>query len=105
MMSALNVIEVLPGEDGVLAAAKAMHQLFEAEESCALVRAGDATARSALELERPLWTAEPCAVLVTSGSTVRPRAVELPLSALAAAAEQSAIFFRNRSWRIFLPNS
>lgn len=87
----LPIVEIAAGPIGVKAALKAVHELFESEISCALVPASLNSAISAVRAELPIYSDEPAIVLVTSGSMGEPKAVELPLSALAASAEAAAI--------------
>jgi O-succinylbenzoic acid--CoA ligase len=100
----LPIVEIAAGPIGVEAALKAVHELFESEISCALVPAGTHSAKTAVRAELPLYSEEPALVLVTSGSMGEPKAVELPLSALAASAEAAAIEFgAPTTWLTALP--
>lgn len=97
-----SLVEVTPGVDGVFQAIDAVHNLFESETSCALVPKGADLA--ALHLDRPPFCNEPSLVLLTSGTTANPRAVEIPLSALAQSAESAAVHMRQMAvWLTALP--
>jgi O-succinylbenzoic acid--CoA ligase len=97
-----RILEVSPGLAGVEAAITAIHELFEDDISVALI-APEAD-RSALHVEQPVRCGEPALILLTSGSTGQPRAVEIPLSALAESAAASAVHFHNQAvWFTALP--
>ena len=103
-MAHFTTIEIEPGPAGVQAALRAVHALFEEEQSVALVPTSNPAARAALMEGEPLHTDEPTLLLSTSGSLGRPRAVELTVSALAAAAMASAAYFRSEAvWLTALP--
>lgn len=97
-----SLVEVTPGIDGVFQAINAVHELFESETSCAIVPKGADLA--SLRLSEPSFCNEPSLLLLTSGSTGNPRAVEIPLSALAHSAESAAIAMRQMAvWLTALP--
>ncbi len=97
-----SLVEVSPGTDGVRLAIDAIHELFESETSCAIVPVGSDL--SALHLQQPPFSGEPSLVLLTSGTTGNPRAVEIPVSALAHSAESAAIYMKQMAiWLTALP--
>jgi O-succinylbenzoic acid--CoA ligase len=97
-----SLVEVTPGIDGVFQAITAVHELFESETSCAIVPKGADLA--SLRLSEPSFCNEPSLLLLTSGTTGNPRAVEIPLSALAHSAESSAINMKQMAvWLTALP--
>ncbi len=97
-----SLVEVAPGLDGVFQAIDAVHELFESEKSCAIVPAGSDL--SALNLNKPTFCNEPALVLLTSGTTSNPRAVEIPLTALAHSAESAAVYMKQMAiWLTALP--
>ena len=97
-----SLIEVGPGVDGVFKAISAVHELFENEKSLALVPKGADLA--ALRLSDPTNCGEPALLLLTSGSTGNPRAIEIPVSALAQSAEAAAIYMKQMAvWLTALP--
>ena len=97
-----SLIEVSPGVDGVFSAMTAVHELFEDEKSLALVPKG--TDLEQLRLSDPPNCGEPALLLLTSGSTGNPRAIEIPVSALAQSAEASAIYMKQMAvWLTALP--
>lgn len=105
-MAHFTTIEIEPGPAGVQVALRAVHALFEEEQSLALVPAGNAAARAALLEQEPLHTDEPTLVLATSGSLGQPRAVELTVTAIAEAAAASAAYFHGEAvWLTALPVS
>ena len=102
MSSQFRIVEVAPGPAGVEAALQAVHELFEDDQSVALITAG--ADRSALFPEKPLLSDEPSLILLTSGSTGTARGVEIPVTAIAESAAASAIHFGNQAvWLTALP--
>ena len=90
------------GRAGVELALQRIHELFEDEKSVALLAAENHA--PAIQADAPLRSDEPCLILTTSGSTGSPRGVEIPVSALASAAENSAIYFHSQAvWLTALP--
>ena len=90
------------GRAGVELALQRIHELFEDEKSVALIAAENHT--PAIQADAPLRSDEPSLILTTSGSTGSPRGVEIPVSALANAAENSAIYFHSQAvWLTALP--
>ena len=97
-----SLVEVTPGIDGVFQAINAVHELFESETSCAIVPKGADLA--SLRLNEAAFCNEPALLLLTSGSTGAPKAVEIPLSSLAHSAESAAIHMRQMAvWLTALP--
>ena len=86
MSKDFRTVQVEPGPQGAFSALEAIHELFEDEQSVALIPAGSAAALAAIMEAQPLHTDEPTLVLCTSGSTGEPRGVELTVTALGEAA-------------------
>lgn len=97
-----SLVEVTPGVTGAFQAIESIHELFESETSVAIVAKGvDLTP---LRLAEPSLCGEPAVILLTSGSTSLPRAVEIPLSALAHSAESAALHMKQMAvWLTALP--
>jgi O-succinylbenzoic acid--CoA ligase len=97
-----SLVEVSPGVAGVFQAIEAIHALFEEQTSCAIVPKG--TDLAALRLEEPSLSGEPSLIVLTSGTTGNPRAVEIPFSALAQSAESAALYMQQMAvWLTALP--
>ena len=97
-----SLVEVVPGVAGVFQAIDAVHNLFETETSVAIVAQGADLA--ALRLDQPPLCEEPSLILLTSGTSGNPRAVEIPLSALAHSAESAAVYMQQMAvWLTALP--
>ena len=73
MSKDFRTVQVEPGPQGAFRALEAIHELFEDEQSVALIPAGSAAARAAIMEAQPLHTDEPTLVLCTSGSTGEPQ--------------------------------
>lgn len=104
MSQHFRTIPILPGPEGVFAALTAVHELFEDEQSVALIDPRVPGAAEAIRADTPLMGDEPSLILVTSGSTGAPRGVEISVSALGEAAALSAMFLSSQSvWLTALP--
>ena len=102
MSSQFRIVEVAPGPAGVEASLEAIHELFEDDQSVALIAPG--ADQTALFAEKPLLSDEPSLILLTSGSTGTPRGVEIPVTAIAESAAASAVHFGNQAvWLTALP--
>ncbi|MEY3407657.1 MAG: hypothetical protein RL038_718 [Actinomycetota bacterium] len=100
----MRIVEIEPGSAGVQKALTAIHDLFESEQSVALIPAGNLAARAAVNIDLPATNDEPFLILATSGSLGEPKAVEISLTALANSAEAAAIEFRGpATWLTALP--
>lgn len=97
-----SLVQVTPGVSGAFQAIEAVHELFESETSFAIVAKGADLAP--LRLDKPSFCAEPAVLLLTSGSSSKPRSVEIPLAALAHSAESAAIKMQKMAiWLTALP--
>lgn len=104
MSKDFRTVQVEPGPAGAFTALEAIHELFEEEQSVALIPAESEAARAALMEDQPLHTDEPTLVLCTSGSTGEPRGVELTVTALGEAAALSAMALHSQAvWLAALP--
>lgn len=104
MSEHFRTVQIPAGPEGAFAALEAIHELFEDEQSVALIPADSASALEAVRIDAPLHTDEPTLILCTSGSTGSPRGVELTVTALGEAAALSAVALGSQSvWLAGLP--
>lgn len=78
---------ITPGMDGALSALDALKSLINVGKSVALI--ANETEESFLEATKPLFSDEPSLILLTGGSSMSRKAVEIPVSRLIQSAKAS----------------
>ncbi len=104
MSEHFRTVQVPAGPGGAFAALEAIHELFEDEQSVALIPAHSPESLTAIRQHEPIHADEPTLILCTSGSTGVPRGVELTVTAIGEAAALSAMALGSQSvWLAALP--